>query len=67
MHLLRFMQMATTPLLPSSKPISPDMPIMIIGLECFRDRVYFEHYRPFFYRDHAAYFNHGAFNHALGT
>ena len=30
----------------------------------FRDRVYFEHYRPFFYRDHAAYFNHGAFDHA---
>lgn len=30
----------------------------------YRDRVYFEHYRPFFYRDHAAYFYHGGFNHA---
>jgi len=30
----------------------------------YRDRVYFEHYRPFFYRDHAAYFYHGGFDHA---
>lgn len=30
----------------------------------YRDRVYFEHYRPFFYRDHAAYFYHSGFNHA---
>ena len=29
----------------------------------YRDRVYFEHYRPFFYRDHAAYFYHGGFDH----
>ncbi len=30
----------------------------------YRDRFYFEHYRPFFERDHRAYFNHGGFNHA---
>jgi hypothetical protein len=30
----------------------------------YRDRIYFEHYRPVFYRDHAAYFYHGGFNHA---
>jgi hypothetical protein len=30
----------------------------------YRDRVYFEHYRPFFSRDHAAYFYHGGFDHA---
>lgn len=30
----------------------------------YRDRIYFEHYRPFFYRDHAAYFYHGGFDHA---
>jgi len=30
----------------------------------YRDRVYFEHYRPFFYREHAAYFYHGGFDHA---
>ena len=30
----------------------------------YHDRFYFEHYRPFFYRDHAAYFNHGGFDHA---
>lgn len=30
----------------------------------YRDRVYFEHYRPFFHRDHAAYFYHGGFDHA---
>jgi hypothetical protein len=30
----------------------------------YHDRVYFEHYRPFFNRDHAAYFNHGGFDHA---
>ena len=30
----------------------------------YRDRVYYEHYRPFFYRDHAAYFYHGGFDHA---
>ena len=29
----------------------------------YHDRFYFEHYRPFFYRDHAAYFNHGRFDH----
>jgi len=29
----------------------------------YRDRVYFEHYRPFFNRDHAAYFYHGGFDH----
>ena len=29
----------------------------------YRDRVYFEHYRPFFYRDHSAYFYHGGFDH----
>ena len=30
----------------------------------YRDRVYYEHYRPFFNRDHAAYFYHGGFDHA---
>jgi hypothetical protein len=30
----------------------------------YHDRVYFEHYRGAFYRDHAAYFNHGGFDHA---
>ena len=30
----------------------------------YHDRVYFEHYRPIFYRDHAAYFYHGGFDHA---
>ena len=30
----------------------------------YRDRVYFEHYRPWFYRDHSAYFYHGGFDHA---
>ncbi len=29
----------------------------------YRDRVYFEHYRPWFYRDHRAYFYHGGFDH----
>jgi hypothetical protein len=30
----------------------------------YRDRVYFQHYRPFFERDHAAYFFHGRFDHS---
>lgn len=30
----------------------------------YRDRFYFEHYRPFFERDHSAYFYHGGFDHA---
>ena len=30
----------------------------------YRDRVYYEHYRPFFNRAHAAYFYHGGFDHA---
>jgi hypothetical protein len=30
----------------------------------YRDRFYFEHYRPFFERDHRAYFYHGGFDHA---
>ena len=29
----------------------------------YRDRFYFEHYRPYFERDHRAYFNHGHFDH----
>jgi hypothetical protein len=29
----------------------------------YRDRVYFEHYRPIFERDHRAYFFHGRFDH----
>lgn len=29
----------------------------------YRDRVYFAHYRPFFERDHRAYFNGGRFDH----
>jgi hypothetical protein len=27
----------------------------------FRDRVYYEHYRPYFQRENAGYFNHGSF------
>lgn len=30
----------------------------------YRDRVYFEHYRPFFERDHRTYFYGGRFDHA---
>jgi hypothetical protein len=30
----------------------------------YRDRFYFEHYRPVFERDHRAYFNHGGFDRA---
>jgi len=30
----------------------------------YRDRVYFAHYRPWFERDHRAYFYGGRFNHA---
>ena len=30
----------------------------------YRDRFYFAHYRPFFERDHRAYFNRGGFDHA---
>jgi len=30
----------------------------------YRDRFYFEHYRPLFERDHRAYFNGGHFDHA---
>ena len=30
----------------------------------YRDRFYFEHYRPAFERDHRAYFNHGGFDHS---
>ncbi len=30
----------------------------------YRDRFYFEHYRPAFERDHRAYFYHGGFDHA---
>jgi hypothetical protein len=30
----------------------------------YRDRFYFAHYRPFFERDHRAYFYHGGFDHA---
>jgi hypothetical protein len=30
----------------------------------YRDRFYFEHYRPFFERDHRAYFHRGGFDHA---
>ena len=30
----------------------------------YRDRFYFEHYRPFFERDHRAYFHSGHFDHA---
>jgi hypothetical protein len=29
----------------------------------YHDRVYFEHYRSFFNRDHAAYFHQGGFDH----
>jgi hypothetical protein len=29
----------------------------------YRDRVYFSHYRPFFERDHRAYFSGGRFDH----
>jgi len=29
----------------------------------YRDRVYYSHYRPFFERDHRAYFNGGRFDH----
>src|SRR6185437_16506091 len=29
----------------------------------YRDRVYFTHYRPYFERDHRAYFNGGRFDH----
>ncbi len=29
----------------------------------YRDRFYFAHYRPFFERDHRAYFDHGHFDH----
>jgi hypothetical protein len=29
----------------------------------YRDRFYFEHYRPLFERDHRAYFNRGHFDH----
>jgi hypothetical protein len=30
----------------------------------YRDRVYYEHYRPYFYRDCRPYFNGGRFDHA---
>jgi hypothetical protein len=30
----------------------------------YRDRFYFEHYRPYFERDHRAYFYRGGFDHA---
>ena len=30
----------------------------------YHDRFYFAHYRPFFERDHRAYFNRGGFDHA---
>ena len=30
----------------------------------YRDRFYFEHYRPFFERDHRAYFHREGFDHA---
>ncbi|HEY4109806.1 hypothetical protein [Puia sp.] len=30
----------------------------------YRDRVYYSHYRPYFERDHRAYFNGGRFDHA---
>src|ERR1700722_5688746 len=30
----------------------------------YRDRFYFDNYRPFFERDHRAYFNHGGFDRA---
>jgi hypothetical protein len=33
----------------------------------YRDRFYFEHYRPFFERDHRAYFYGGHFDHARFT
>jgi len=29
----------------------------------FRDRVYYEHYRPYFYREHRGYFDRGRFDH----
>jgi hypothetical protein len=29
----------------------------------YRDRFYFEHYRPYFERDHRAYFDRGHFDH----
>ncbi|HEY8971456.1 MAG TPA: hypothetical protein VIM64_20270 [Puia sp.] len=29
----------------------------------YRDRVYYEHYRPYFYRDYRPYFNRGRFDH----
>lgn len=30
----------------------------------YRDRVYYEHYRPYFNRDYRPYFNRGRFDHA---
>lgn len=30
----------------------------------YRDRVYYEHYRPVFYRENRRYFRHRAFDHA---
>lgn len=30
----------------------------------FRDRIYYEHYRPYFQRDNRTYFNRGRFDHA---
>lgn len=30
----------------------------------YRDRFYYAHYRPYFEREHYAYFNHGRFDHA---
>lgn len=30
----------------------------------YRDRVYFQHYRPYFERDHRTYFNGGRFDHS---
>ena len=30
----------------------------------YRDRVYYEHYRPVFYREHRSYFRQRAFDHA---
>jgi len=29
----------------------------------YRDRIYYEHYRPYFYRDYRPYFNRGRFDH----
>ena len=30
----------------------------------YRDRFYYSHYRPYFEREHYAYFNHGRFDHS---